>query len=183
MIDTGFIHGRFQVLHNDHIKYLLAGKKRCRHLVVGISNPDPTHTKQDEADPLRSSEAANPLTYYERFVMVREALMEVGLSLDDFTVVPFPINFPDLYRYYIPKEATFFLTIYDEWGEKKLSMFQSLGLKTEILWRRSVDEKGLSSSALRKMIASGTEWQHLVPRSVAKLIETWNLAHRLQQFE
>jgi nicotinamide-nucleotide adenylyltransferase len=183
MIDTGFIHGRFQVLHNDHIKYLLAGKKRCRHLVVGISNPDPTHTRQDEADPSRSSEAANPLTYYERFVMVREALMEAGLSLDDFTVVPFPINFPDLYRYYIPKEATFFLTIYDEWGEKKLSMFQSLGLKTEILWRRSLAEKGLSSSALRKLIASGGEWQHLVPRSVAQLIETWNLAQRLQQFE
>jgi nicotinamide-nucleotide adenylyltransferase len=115
--------------------------------------------------------------------MVREALMEAGLSLDDFTVVPFPINFPDLYRYYIPKEATFFLTIYDEWGEKKLSMFQSLGLKTEILWRRSLAEKGLSSSALRKMIVSGEEWRHLVPRSVAKLIETWELAHRLQQFK
>ena len=41
MHKIGVIHGRFQLLHNDHLKYLLAGKKRCEHLVVGITNPDP----------------------------------------------------------------------------------------------------------------------------------------------
>ena len=41
-VETGIIHGRFQILHNDHVKYLLAGKQFCRHLVVGITNPDPT---------------------------------------------------------------------------------------------------------------------------------------------
>ena len=25
--ELGVIHGRFQVLHNDHIKYLMAGKR------------------------------------------------------------------------------------------------------------------------------------------------------------
>jgi len=40
MTERGVVHGRFQVLHNDHVKYLLAGKARCRHLVVGITNPD-----------------------------------------------------------------------------------------------------------------------------------------------
>ena len=44
---TGVINGRLQVLHNDHLKYLLAGKKRCDHLVVGITNPDPTLTRKD----------------------------------------------------------------------------------------------------------------------------------------
>lgn len=47
MIRTGVIHGRFQLLHNDHLKYLLAGKARCEHLVVGITNPDPCLTKAD----------------------------------------------------------------------------------------------------------------------------------------
>ncbi|MHA2009472.1 MAG: nicotinate-nucleotide adenylyltransferase, partial [Promethearchaeota archaeon] len=42
--DLGVIHGRFQVLHNDHIKYLMAGKKLCKYLVVGITNPDPSLT-------------------------------------------------------------------------------------------------------------------------------------------
>ena len=50
MIEVGVIvseHGRFQVLHNDHFKYLMAGKAQCRHLVVGITNPDPTLTRRD----------------------------------------------------------------------------------------------------------------------------------------
>lgn len=35
MVEVGVIHGRFQVFHNDHLEYVLAGKSRCRHIVVG----------------------------------------------------------------------------------------------------------------------------------------------------
>jgi len=52
-------------------------------------------------------------------------------------VVTFSINFPELYHYYVPPDATYFLTIYDTWGEKKLFMFAALGLRTEILWRKT----------------------------------------------
>ena len=90
----GVIHGRFQVLHHDHLKYLTAGKARCRHLVVGITNPDPTLTRDDPADPQRSQPAANPLSYFERYVMIQAALLDAGLGSSDFSVVPFPINLP-----------------------------------------------------------------------------------------
>ena len=116
MIETGVIHGRFQVLHNDHLRYLLAGKARCRHLVVGITNPDPSLTAADEADPERHDPHANPLTYYERYVMVRDVLREAGLSEQEYLIVPFPVNRPELYRFYVPLDGTFFLTIYDDWG-------------------------------------------------------------------
>jgi len=99
--ETGVIHGRFQILHLDHMKYLLAGKALCRHLIVGITNPDPVLTKADPADPARSSAAANPLTYYERTVLLRSALVESGIPLSDFTIVPFPVNRPELYQYYL----------------------------------------------------------------------------------
>ena len=52
--ETGVIHGRFQVFHNDHLVYLLAGLALCRHLVVGITNPDPFLTRDDAADRKRS---------------------------------------------------------------------------------------------------------------------------------
>ena len=179
MVKTGFIHGRFQILHNDHLKYLLAGKKECEQLVVGITNPDPMLTKHDPADAARSHETANPLTYFERFLMVRAALVEAGLSLEEFMVVPFPVNFPELYKFYIPSEATFFLTIYDDWGERKLSMFESFGLKTHVLWRRSSEKKGLTSTEVREGIALGKQWQHMVPPAVARLVVEWNVAERL----
>jgi len=53
--EVGVIHGRFQVLHHDHLKYLLAGKELCRHLVVGITNPDPFTVREESADLKRSS--------------------------------------------------------------------------------------------------------------------------------
>ncbi len=181
MKKTGVIHGRFQVLHNDHLKYLLAGKKRCEHLVVGITNPDPFTTRKDQADLGRSDPLANPLTYYERYRMVRTALTGAGLVLDEFSTVPFPINLPNLYRYYVPMDAVFYLTIYDKWGEKKLAMFTELGLQTEILWRCSPEKKGLSAKDIRRLIADGGPWQAMVPPGIAELIKEFGLPARLRQ--
>ena len=179
MIETGVIHGRFQVLHNDHMKYLLAGKEKCRHLVVGITNPDPSLAKDDPADPARSSAEANPLTYFERYTMIRAAFLESGLNLSEASIVPFPINFPHLYKYYVPMEATFFLTIYDSWGEKKLQQFESLGLMVEVLWKRTLEEKGLRAGEIRRRMLKGDHWEHLVPRSTRELMKAWDIPNRL----
>lgn len=54
MDKIGVIHGRFQVLHNDHMKYLLAGKSLCKYLVIGISNPEVELTKYTNSNPHRS---------------------------------------------------------------------------------------------------------------------------------
>ena len=118
MIDTGVAHGRFQIFHKDHLKYLQAAKVRCRDLVVAITNPDPTLTKFDPADPGRSSPERNPLSYYERYRIITSALQGQGWGLEEFCIVPLPINFPDCSHYHVPLTATFFLTIYDDWGER-----------------------------------------------------------------
>jgi nicotinamide mononucleotide adenylyltransferase len=182
MTEMGVIHGRFQVLHNDHLRYLMAGKSRCRHLVVGITNPDPLLTCDDPADPHRSTAAANPLTYFERYTLVEAVLIEAGLHHQDFSVVPFPINHPELYGYYLPLSAMFYLTVYDEWGKKKLERFRNLGLRTEILWSRAPEEKGLSAGDIRRRMACGKAWEDLVPPATAKLMKLWNIAYRLQRF-
>ncbi|KIX14585.1 nicotinate-nucleotide adenylyltransferase [Dethiosulfatarculus sandiegensis] len=170
MHDLGVIHGRFQVLHNDHLKYLLAGKERCKHLVVGITNPDPRATAEDKADPNRASLTANPLTWYQRMVIIRETLLAQGLLAAEFTLAPFPINLPELIPCYLPMDGVFFLTIYDQWGEKKLALFKSLGLKTEVMWRRPIEEKGVSSTRVRKLMASGEPWEHLVPKAACRVM-------------
>jgi nicotinamide-nucleotide adenylyltransferase len=80
------MNGRFQVLHNDHLNYLLAGKARCEHLVVGITNPDPILSREDRADPARSSLSANPLTYFERYQLIVAALDDEGIGSHNFSV-------------------------------------------------------------------------------------------------
>ncbi len=180
MTETGVIHGRFQVLHADHMKYLMAGKSRCHHLVVGITNPDPHLTKYDPADKQRSKLSENPLTYFERYTMIRAALVEQGLSHDEFSVVPLPINMPELFKYYVPLDAVFYLTIYDDWGRRKLELFQSIGLRTEVMWQRSVAEKGISGAEVRTRMINGEPWEHLVPPSAVALMKQWDIAGRLR---
>jgi nicotinamide mononucleotide adenylyltransferase len=178
---VGVIHGRFQILHNDHLKYLLAGKVRCKHLVIGITNPDPTLTRDDSADPKRTTLISNPLTYFERYIMVGDALVEAGVRREDFSVVPFPISLPALYRYYVPTEAVFYMTVCDEWGERKLRLLQSQGLNVDVMWRRTPETKGLQGSEIRGRIIDGRPWDHLVPRSTARLIRVWQIAERLKE--
>jgi nicotinamide-nucleotide adenylyltransferase len=178
-IACGVIHGRFQVLHNDHLVYLLAGKARCGHLVVGITNPDPTLTSEEVEDPQRSDPAANPLTYYERYTLVRRALEAAGVPTGEVSIVPLPINRPDLFRYYVPLDATFFLTIYDDWGRRKLERFASLGLRTEVLWQRLAAEKGITGSEVRRRMAAGEPWEALVPPVVVELLAAWDVPGRL----
>lgn len=180
MYDIGVIHGRFQVLHNDHLKYLLAGKDLCNHLVVGITNPDPSLTREDAADTERSNPMNNPLTYFERYTMVRTALHEAGLQMQQFSVVPLPINVPALYTHYVPLDATFFLTIYDEWGRRKKQQFEDLSLSTHVLWERKPHLKGISAKQVREKILAGEYVDDMVPRATAKLILKWKLRERLE---
>lgn len=179
LYELGVIHGRFQVLHNDHLRYILAGKELCRHLVVGITNPDPTLTLSDPADPKRSLPESNPLTYYERYQLVTECLVEAGATRETFSVVPFPVNRPDLYRFYVPLEAVFFLSVYDDWGRRKLALFRGQGLACHVLWDRPAAEKGISGSAVREAMARSEPWKHLVPPAAARLLEQWQVPARL----
>ncbi|SPD73644.1 Nicotinamide mononucleotide adenylyltransferase family protein [uncultured Desulfobacterium sp.] len=177
--EIGVIHGRFQVLHNDHLKYIMAGKAMCRHLVVGITNPDPVLSRKEETDVNRSSPFANPLTYYERYVLVKTVLEE-GLDARQFSIVPFPVSFPELYKYYVPMDAVFFLSIYDEWGRKKHAYFTEMGLKTHILRDVPSEEKGLSATDIRMLMKDECTWEHLVPQAAQRLLIEWEIPARLK---
>ncbi|SDB49273.1 nicotinamide-nucleotide adenylyltransferase [Desulfonatronum thiosulfatophilum] len=181
MYDMGVIHGRFQVLHNDHMRYLLAGKELCRHLVVGITNPDPSLTGEVQEDRTRSDALANPLSYFERLLLVRDSLLEVGLTYEEMTIVPLPITQPKLFRHYVPFNAVFLLSIYDDWGRRKLDQFRQLSLETHVLWEVRPEEKGISASDVREAMIDGREWEHLVPRPTAVRCRQWDIPGRLRK--
>jgi cytidyltransferase-like protein len=165
---VGVIHGRFQPLHLGHLEYLLAGKRVCETLVVGITNPDPEVIAFEATNPDRSRPDANPWTFYERYLMVEAALVENGVPRSQFRIVPFPHSHPQRLCHYAPPEALYLLTIYDEWGETKLARFEELGLTTHVLWRRSA--KVTSGSEIRRRIAHDEGWDALVPPAVAAVI-------------
>lgn len=181
MHPLGLIHGRFQVVHNDHLTYLLAGKERCGHLIVGITNPTRELTAEEATNPERSNAANNPLTYQEREAMVRAALIEASVPSEDFQIIPFPISRVDKLKEMAPREAVYFLTIYDDWGHEKRKRFEDLGLTTEVMWDKPKSEKGIEATVVRNAIRDGGDWRFLVPPSVAQLIEKWNLQGRFRE--
>ena len=77
-------------------------------------------------------------------------------------------------------DAVFLLSIYDDWGRRKLEYFQSLDLTTHILWEVPPEQKGISSADIRSRILAGRPWEHLVPAVVPPLIRTWKIAERLR---
>ena len=181
MDEVGVIHGRFQMLHIGHMEYLLAGKERCKYLIIGIANPDPNMTKYNHTNPHRSTSRANPLTFYERFQMIRGALMEAGITRDEFDIVPFPINYPELLFNYVPLNAKYYMTIYDEWSREKYKMLQALGCDIEVMWERSNSEKVTSGTEVRELICAGKEWRHLVPNYVFNYVVTNRIDKRIQE--
>lgn len=180
MQTIGIVHGRFQVLHLDHLKYILAASQQCDYLLIGISNPDPSLTQYDPTDPHRSKEDNNPLTYFERQQMIRLTLEEAGLARERFDIVPFPINRPEILFHYVPKDAIFFITIYDAWGEAKQKLLESLGCQVQVLWRKTEQDKMLSGSDIRQRIKEGRDWKLLVPNAVYTYLTTNNLTTRMK---
>jgi len=179
---TGLIHGRFQVLHHDHVKYLMAGFELCKHLYIGITNPDPRLTSDEKSDPHRNDDSANPLTYYERHALIKTVLVDKGISLSDFTIVPFPINFPKLYRYYVPMRAVFLLSIYDDWGREKLAKFEALSLKIHVLWDVPHKQKGISATSVRNLMKEQGFWEKYVPDAAIELLKEWKIPERLRNY-
>ena len=177
----GVIHGRFQMLHKGHMEYLLAGKERCDRLIIGISNPDETVTAFSGANPHRSEARSNPLTFFERSEMIRGSMLEYGVPREEFEIVPFPINRPELIFNYVPSDAKFYMTLYDAWSEEKKTMLESMGCDIEVMWRRTNEEKFTSGTAVRECIISDTPWKHLVPDFVYQYMTEHKIDARLRQ--
>ncbi len=183
MDKIGVIHGRFQMLHIGHMEYLLAGKSRCEYLIIGITNPDNSLTKYSEANPHRSSLPANPLTYFERFQMIKAAMIEAGIKEHEFDIVPFPINYPELIFNYAPCSAKYYMTIYDEWSKEKQLALQKLGCDIEIMWMRTNSEKVTSGSQVRECIVHNRPWKHLVPKAVYDYIIQNEIDKRIRSMQ
>lgn len=167
----GAICGRFQIFHNNHLEYLKLAAERSEHLIIGITNHNPGQDKVScHEDPERTVIFNNPLTYYERYEMIKGVLEEQGYPTSFYDIVPFPIEEPLFLQNYIPLEAVQLITIYDDWGRKKESRLKEAGYETEALKTGTLYDKTMSGTMIRQLIREGKPWSHLVPPSVHRYI-------------
>lgn len=168
MTDIGVVRGRFQVFHLKHLEYVLAAKMRCRKLLIGIEEPDRVFRKDQ-----------NPFTYYERFEMIHDSLIDFGIRRDEFEIVPFPSEHPERILNYVPQGAEFYLNLCDEDDEKLLEELKKMGFQTEVLIQKNEETRGVTSSEIRDCILNGKEWRPLVPKKVYEYIMCYHLDERM----
>ncbi len=184
LIENGVIHGRFQIMHLKHMEYILAAKMRCKKLYIGITHPDiVSFAGVSELDVHGVTRRDNPLTYFERYEMIYEALLDFGVRREEFDIIPFPISRPELLPQYIPKEAVYYMSICSEWDEEKKRLLDDLGLKTEVLWERTEEERGITGTRIRQLIAENGKWEQYVPKTVIEYVKKHGIAGRIQDYE
>ena len=168
LYEWGCVHGRFQPFHRGHLEYALLAKERCRHLLVGITNPDPTWITPEAANAHRHTVEFNPFTYFERALMIRDSLLGEALEEREFVVTPFPIQKPELCRHYVPRDTIHFVRVYSGWEEEKVRRLKAQGFAVEVLGRG--EEKAISGKEVRRLIQAGLAWEHLVSPAAVPLI-------------
>ena len=165
----GMILGRFQIFHNGHMRYLQEAMKNCYYMLIGITNPDPLRTSETEVARHRSQPSANPFTYYERMKMIQGVCKEV--QLEHYDIVPIPLDFPEIIKYYVPRDILVMITVHDKWSLEKKSRLEQQGYEVKILFEEYGQEK-LSSTFIRGLIENGQEFAPYVPNSVYQYLLT-----------
>jgi cytidyltransferase-like protein len=165
----GMIHGRFQPFHLGHLTYLRAALERCQTLIIGITNPDPATVREEAEASHRHRQEANPYSFFQRQMMIRETLLEEGVDLKRVVFIPFPINFPERWRYYVPPGTVQFIRVFSDWERKKVERFRQEGYEVQVLHRGA--KKEVEAREVRARMDSGADWRPLVPRGVARVLD------------
>jgi cytidyltransferase-like protein len=167
--EYGMIHGRFQPFHNGHLEYMRATRPLCQTLVVGITNPDPTTILEDPASRHRHLPEANPYTFFERLLMVREVIVAEGIPPTGAIIIPFPVNSPERWPSYLPHDVVHYVRVFSEWEQSKVDRLREHGYRVEIL--HPGIEKAVEASEVRRRMTAGEDWRSLVPPPVVHVIE------------
>jgi len=174
----GCAHGRFQVFHLDHLRYISESYRRCDHLLIGITGVAPLSPTTSASDSHRSTAENNPFSYYERTRIIRAALSGEAFDLSRVTFTPFPIEVPEELQQFVPNEVHCFTTIREEWNREKVELLRHLGYTVTILYTDL--NKTISGSIIRRLIRGGdSSWKQYVPTGVASYLEDNGLLVRM----
>lgn len=163
--------GRFQPLHLQHLTYLLATAERADHLIVGITNPTRTLPPESPFAPHRTAPEANPFSYFDRYRMIRDTLVDADIPLSRFTIVPAALGSSELLDTLPPPtDLICCITINDIWGKEKQRMLEEAGIEVEVMWERIDDPELITGTMIRQRISDGQCWEALVPEPAGRIV-------------
>lgn len=162
----GHVIGRFQPFHKEHAKYVKWAYEQCEELIIGITNADPSHVREESADPDRHEPEKNPYSYYQRMYFIESYLVDDGMT--NTHIAPFPINKQELWNHYAPESITHYVRVVEEWDEEKVSRLKKRGRDVV----STSGDRSVSGTQVREFMRSGEDWGDLVPESVEREIRS-----------
>ena len=156
MPKRGLFVGRFQPVHNGHMKALEFVFSQVDEVIIGIGSAQASHTLK------------NPFTTSERMEMLIRALEEMEFK-KRYYLIPLPdINFNAIWATYVVSMVPKFDVVFT--GNSLVAqLFREKGY--EVIVQPMFKKDILSATEIRKRMIEGKPWEELVPRSVAEYIK------------
>lgn len=159
----GLIVGRFQPLHKGHLSAIREALGKCDDLIVVIGSAEDSHIER------------NPFTAGERFQMLISSLTPKERSR--IFIVPIrDLNRFSVWVSHIESHLPPFDVVFSN-SDLTRSLFAKAGY--EVLQTKAYNPKDYSATEIRRRIASGEKWEHLVPDPVARMLEAIDAKQRL----
>lgn len=151
----GLVLGRFQPLHNGHVRMIKKASDKVDELVIGIGSSNKSRTYK------------NPFTFDEREFMIR-ASVEPDVRFSVVGIPDFGNN--DKWIAWIDDNVDFDIFISN--SKNELKIFKDYGFKTASVEMRKDD---ISSTKVRELMIDKKPIDRMVPPVVMKFINEMNL--------
>jgi len=167
MPKRALIFGRFQPFHLGHLEVIRWALKTFDELVLLVGMADESHTVR------------NPFTAGERIWMIRESLIEAGISLDRIITATVPTM--SVYvgnAFYILNLVPKVQAIITR-NPVIAQVFKDAGL--EVIIPPDFKRDKYRGTTIRKMMLNGENWQECVPKAVVRIVEAVKGIERLKK--
>ena len=151
------VTGRFQPVHEDHLRLFRMGLEEQGRLIVGVTNPDPSSRRPERESDHRHREDANPFTYWERCELLLAALDHDARVV----IVPFDLGRPELWEGYAPLDAVQYVGRGGPWETEKARRLAAAGYRVVEVEPGRGERR--TSTGIRAAMRSGAAWEPLVP--------------------
>lgn len=162
----GILIGRMQPIHNGHMQVIKKILEEVDEIIIGIGSAQLSH------------EAKDPFTAGERIVMISHALVEAGIDPSRYYIIPMQdINYNAVWAAHVKMLTPPFSIVYS--GNPLVKqLFAEEGF--EVRQPPLYDRLHLSGTEVRKRILEDGDWQDLIPKAAANVINEINGAERIK---
>ena len=112
---------------------------------------------------------------FERLRMIREAVNESSIDAGRVIIIPFPVNLPERWRYYVPRDVVHYVRVFSAWEQTKVDRLRDAGYEAEILQPGITKE--IEATDVRRMLDTGGDWESMVPAGVARVLREMRDVH------